>query len=342
MLLSKTIKIKINGTMREYYNNKGYEGKQGDIIEVKVEDLTEGSGERVEVECDYCHNPYFTSYRDYNNGLKSIVHKNCCPNCTTEKMKEVMEIKYGEKNSQRIPEVKEKTKKTNLEKFGTEQPLASKEVREKIKKTNREKYGVDWVLANKDIYNKVKETNKEKYGVENPAQNKEVQEKIKTTNQKKYGRNFYVDTEENREKFGKYIPISKCQEYLSNLYEGKINVFVKGFFLDILLDNNIYCEYDGTGHDIAIRLRNMTEEEFNKKEWQRYHILKREKLKMFKIIQKEREELPSDDILLQMKGIAEDYLLNNEYNWIIFDLNNGIILLKDKTILFDYGDFRKI
>ena len=27
MLLSKTIKIKINGTMREYYNNKGYKGK---------------------------------------------------------------------------------------------------------------------------------------------------------------------------------------------------------------------------------------------------------------------------------------------------------------------------
>ena len=200
MLLSKTIKVKINGKMREYYNSKGYEGKQGDIIEVKVEDLTEGSGEKVEVECDYCHEPYFTSYGNYNKGLKSIVHKNCCPKCANKKMKEIMDIKYGTHHSQQIPEVKEKTKQTNLKKYGTETALSSPQVREKIKETNQERYGVDWVLSNKEIYNKAKETNKEKYGVDNPAKNKEIKEKIKATNQQKYGRNSYVDTEENREK----------------------------------------------------------------------------------------------------------------------------------------------
>ena len=63
---------------------------------------------------------------------------------------------------------------------------------------------------------------------------------------------------------------------------------------------------------------------------------------MFKIIQKEKEELPSDEILIQIKNIAEEYLLNKKYNWIIFDLNNNVIQLKGKEFSFDYGEFRKI
>ena len=76
MLLTKTVKIKWNSRNKKWYVNKNYKyTKMGDEFEVKVEDLTEGSGALVEVKCDCkdCKTPYLKPmmWKDY----KRYVHK---------------------------------------------------------------------------------------------------------------------------------------------------------------------------------------------------------------------------------------------------------------------------
>lgn len=297
MLLSKEITVTINSFTKKYYESKGYFGKVGEKIKIKVEDLTRNSAEKVWVKCDYCNTPYLTEYRNYKNGEESIVHKNCCEKCANKKMEEIMDIKYGTHYSQQIPEVKEKTKETNLERYGVEFHLSNIEIREKIKETNLKKYGREW----------------------------------------------FADNNEFKDNFAKFIPVSKSQQYLGELFGGKINERIDKFFVDILLEQNIYLEYDGSGHDLAVKTGRLSEKEFKRKEQIRYYILKNKGLKQFKIIQRDlNDALPNDDILFKMKEIAIDYLINKNYNWIVFDLNKKIFRVKDKEIEFDYEELRII
>lgn len=297
MLLSEEIIVTINSFTKKYYESKGYFGKVGEKIKIKVEDLTRNSSEKVWVKCDYCNTPYLTEYRNYKNGEESIVHKNCCEKCANKKMEEIMDIKYGTHYSQQIPEVKEKTKETNLERYGVESHLSNIEIREKIKETNLKKYGREW----------------------------------------------FADNNEFKDNFAKFIPVSKSQQYLGELFGGKINERIDKFFVDILLEQNIYLEYDGSGHDLAVKTGRLSEKEFKRKEQIRYYILKNKGLKQFKIIQRDlNDALPNDDILFKMKEIAIDYLINKNYNWIVFDLNKKIFRVKDKEIEFDYEELRII
>ena len=54
-LISKTVKIKWSPRTKKHYEELGYiYTKIGDEFEVKVEDLTKGSNEKVECFCDNC------------------------------------------------------------------------------------------------------------------------------------------------------------------------------------------------------------------------------------------------------------------------------------------------
>lgn len=342
MLISKEVEVVFNNTTYKYYNSLGYKGKSGEKVIIKVSDLKKNSTQKVKVKCDYCGEIYETAYRNYIVGIESEPYKNCCSKCTILKMKEIMLSKYGETSSQRIDFIKEKTQETNLKKYGTKEVLSSKDIRDKIEKTNLKKYGSKSPLSNKEIKEKAKNTLLEKYGVDNVSKNEEIKKKISETNEKRYGVKRIILQDEYVEKFGKYIKSSKCQDYLCALYKGELNVYVKGYFLDILLENNIYCEYDGTGHNWAVKRGIISNEKFKEKELQRYHILKRNGYKLFKIIQNKEEKLPNDDILLKMKDIAKYFLIEENYNWINFDLNKNKIILKDKEIDFDYGIMKKI
>lgn len=84
MLLSKTVKIILNGRNIKYYKNLGYSipqiessestfkrfgeryiSKIGSEIEVKVEDLSDGSNTLVKVKCDCCDKEYEMKYVTY-------------------------------------------------------------------------------------------------------------------------------------------------------------------------------------------------------------------------------------------------------------------------------------
>ena len=116
MLLSKTIKVKVASPNMKYYKSLGYEipfhydnqhrkVSKGEIIEVKVEDLSPKSEELVEVECDYCGEKYLILWRNYLEAMGSPIKKIACKKCKIEKIKESNISQYGVENVSSIPEI---------------------------------------------------------------------------------------------------------------------------------------------------------------------------------------------------------------------------------------------
>lgn len=121
MLISKTAKVQWNPHNRKYYTNLGYHfTKVGDVFEVKVEELLRYSHSLITYECDYCHDLSQRSWGNYITNRGKTVSKDCCDKCRAIKQKEVFLIKYGVTNTQEIPGVKEKMKRTSLERYGVE------------------------------------------------------------------------------------------------------------------------------------------------------------------------------------------------------------------------------
>lgn len=86
--------------------------------------------------------------------------------------KDAMIKKYGSASSLRIPEIREKIKRTNLERYGCENPMSNKEISSKAIKTRKERgYVSPWALGR------------------NPSQIPESKAKIRATNQARYGGN---------------------------------------------------------------------------------------------------------------------------------------------------------
>ena len=139
---------------------------------------------------------------------------------------------------------------------------------------------------------------------------------------------------------------SKQQFYLHNLYGGELNYPIKYYDVDIcLLDEKIAIEYDGSGHELNVKLGRMTQEEFNQKETIRNIIIKKEGYKQIRIISS-KDLLPSDKILLKMLSIAKEYFNTTSHTWVNFDIDNSrIINAENKDIngvFINYGELRKI
>ena len=147
MLISENVKIKWNSRNKKHYVELGYVyTKMGDEFEVKVSDLTSGSNARVDVRCDYCGAIYHPVWYEYCNLKKKMIKKDCCggAECTAQKSKETIQLKYGVDCTRKIPGVDDKIKATNLKKYGCENPFGSRDIISKIKETNLEKYGVEY------------------------------------------------------------------------------------------------------------------------------------------------------------------------------------------------------
>lgn len=267
------------------------------------------------------------------------------------KIKETSFDKYGTSSPMQSETIKEKVQKTCLERYGCTSPLLSPKIQEKIHQSNIEKYGAPFVgLQNPVAREHFKTTMNNKYGAENPSQVQEMLDKsiarMKETNLERYGYEVASKNTEIKQKIrkafaernqdGSLIPASKNQLYLANLYKGQINFPIQYYFLDIYFpQDNIYCEYDGSGHDLSVTLGRISEKEFKQKEQIRYITLKSENLKLFRIIHN-GDKLPPDDVLLWMKNIAYAFLLELHHNWITFDIDNQKILLKGLSMSYKY------
>lgn len=179
----------------------------------------------------------------------------------------------------------------------------------KMMETSIDRYGNKCSLRNEEVQNKSKETNIKNLGVEYPFQNKEILKKCKISTIEKYGSGVLTKN------------ISKQQERLHYLYGGILNFSIFPFTLDIFFEKeNIYLEYDGSGHDMCIKMKRMTKEQFDEKEIKREEFLYGLGYKEFRFESK-LDILPDDKILLEIKERAFDLLLIKNYQKYIYNLD---------------------
>lgn len=396
MLLTKEVEVNLCSRNIKHYQEKGYDGKIGDIITVKVEDLSDGSHVEVDVLCDYCNIKILhMKYKDYKRKMDKS--GTCaCSKCKTIKTQSTNMSKYGVKYVSQREDIKLQIRKTNLQKYGVENPMQSKEVREKAKNTFIKKYGVDNYSQTKECRDKVKATNRIKYGVDNPFQNNEIKEKIRKTNLQKYDVEHPMQLEEVKEKirqtclikygvenpfqdenikqkiantfyerYGVINPLqldsvrkkwaksmyesgkictSNQQLYLHNLYGGELNYPISYYSADICFsDEKIDIEYNGGGHNLCVKTGQVTQGEFNKKEYHRDITIKSEGYKIMTIISS-KDYLPSDEVLLQMLEQARTYFNTTTHTWIEYNIDTSIMRNAENKdgVYFDFGDLRKI
>lgn len=279
--------------------------------------------------------------------------------------------KYGVSNPFEIEDVQDRIKQTCLDKYGVDHYNKTEESKERHKETCLERYGYDNVSKSPEIINKIKETQVErfgsfysqtdeskerfkqtcleKYGVENPFQSEEVKNRIIEFNLETYGMHPMQVESIKQDRIKKMVKTkyrngsmqtSRQQEYLHILYGGKINYPVDRCSLDVaLLDNMIYIEYDGSGHNLSVKFGDINQEDFNRKEMQRKYYLINLGWNEIRIISV-NDNLPQDQVLLDMFEISKIHF--DRHSWIKFDIDNSKIMTSVGEFDYDYGCLRKI
>ena len=258
MILTKSVNVKVITNHIEKYRKLGYECIVGDIIDIKIEDLTLGSNSIITAQCDYCNNKKSVSYKEYNRNKSLGDMYSCSRKCSVSKSIKSNLEKYGVENIFQSEKIKDKIKDINLDKYNVEHYSQTKEYKEKVKTTHLDKYGKYY--RNTDDYKEsYKKTCLDKYGVEHFSKTSEYKEKFKTTSLEKYGVEHYNKTDEynkkckstSMEKYG-VEHHTKSETYHSNTKIGKdinyinyinygISLFKcdKGHTFDIYIDNYI-------------------------------------------------------------------------------------------------------
>ena len=189
MILSKSVKLKINNRQVKYYKNLGYEKiKGGKEIKIKVVDLTQNSNVMIEISCDKCGKKTIQQYNNYNKTTKNQTQNYYCTKCVkSEKTKFTNLEKYGVENVFQSEEIKKKRKDTMIERYDNEHALNVFEFKEKLKQTNNERFGCDYASQNEKIKQKIEETFLHNYGVKTSLIDPTTINKIKATNLEKFG-----------------------------------------------------------------------------------------------------------------------------------------------------------
>lgn len=280
------VKVKWNSKNKAHYSSLGYIWtKKGEEFLVDVQDLTHGSKIYIEIICDYCGEEFLKLYNNYAKG-RLIIQKDACEKCSVIKKEEAILEKY---KTNSIIEI------MNL-KYGQEK---TEQWKQNFIDNNRH------LGFTKESRLKSKQTMLERYGVEHPIQNDLIKNKISHTK--------YVN--------GNQI-LSKQQKYINRFINGEVNYQVDNYFLDIAIpEKKIYIEYDGGGHDLSVKLGNLSEEEFKNREICRTNKLYSLGWRCIRIISK-KDLLPKDKIL-------NDLILNATKK-----LENNIYV---KTIIIDFG-----
>ena len=331
---------------KKWYLEKGYpEVPYLSPLEINSQDISHHSKALIHWKCDYCGEIqeskafiYFTQERD-------IVNKDCCVKCAPLKAQEVYEAKTGYKNSFSQRRYHDTLKEKMKEKYGAEYYLNSEdckqktekylqnhnvsnvmhipEVKENLRKTVQKIYGVDCCFQSEKVKEKIRETNLVKYGFSNANQNPEIKEKNLINHNKGVEKNGTA-------------PISKEQARLCELFGCKPNKLMTYYFLDGYFEKEqIYFEYNGSGHDLPVQIGTMTENEFKAKETRRYYYLKTLGLKEFCVINTKKNKVPvNDEIMLKINDFSFREIKKDTINWVIVDFDNGILKQNSKSGLW--------
>lgn len=183
MILTENLSITISNRNKKYFSEKGYIAENGQIIEVKIEDMPINSHSKLKVLCDECKtSESLVSYNNYTKTIKKYkIYR--CKTCGIKHRKQTFLKKYGFDNPTKCKKISEKISESYNKKTIDER----KAIVEKQKYTTSKKYGVEFVMQSESIKQKSKKTCLEKYGVERYSQTEEYLEKVKNTCLEKYG-----------------------------------------------------------------------------------------------------------------------------------------------------------
>ena len=83
-------------------------------------------------------------------------------------------------------------------------------------------------------------------------------------------------------------------------------------------------------------MKKKTEEQQKQDENKRYFYLKNQGYKQILFVSLTKRKLPSDEIILSLISQAKKYL-NNNHNWIEFNLDENCIRWKENSINYDFN-----
>lgn len=212
MLKEQTIRVKVNSNQYNSLKEKGYIfDRTGDIIFIKIDDLSPTSKQIIECYCDVCQKlctiPYATYYLNIRKHDLYFCDKKCMYKIlpthkhtqeTKDKISSGLKETFSDQN--KFETFQNKKKLTMIERYGAEHATQVPEFREKIytlenidkAKISREKimietYGVSSQFHRPEIRKKCLETIQEKYGVDNIMELDEYKNKVQETTLDKYG-----------------------------------------------------------------------------------------------------------------------------------------------------------
>lgn len=317
MLIDKEVEVTLYQSNIGYYRKMGYgdimpkykdshykwKVKAGSTIKVKVEDLPRYSEVLIKFSCDYCGKDFNKTANNYFSTIEDDlpIKKDACQDCKNIKLQECNVILYGYKT-----------------------PFCDKEINKQCQQIIKDKYGVDNVFQSEEIKEKSRQTCLQKYGVDNSMKSEEIRKKSRNT--------LYSNGT---------APCSKQQIYIYDIVGGVLNYPNKSISIDIaFLEEKIAVEVDASGHNLNVKMGDISQEEFNKKEMKRNYVLFRNGWKIIRIISK-RDYFPSKEIVLQMLGYAKEYL-NNGHHYINFDIDQRLVITSQFAQLYDYGTLKRI
>ena len=123
-----------------------------------------------------------------------------------------------------------------------------------------------------------------------------------------------------------------------------MNFPISRFSADICFVNEkLDIEVDFGGHNLSVKLGQLTQEEFDRKELIRDKVIKSKGYKIIRIKSKS-DLLPSDSILLQMLNDARNYFSTTQHSWCIFDIDKSLLFNAENKngIPYNYGSLRTI
>jgi len=342
MLITKEVEVKWNVNNKDHYVSLGYIfTKINDTFIANVDDLSKGSHKKICYSCDYCGREFEKEFKQLINGRK-VIKKDSCAKCQPYKTQDVLMIECGVNNKTKLPETLNKMKSTMLDRYGVEHNMQMESCREKAKLTWIENYGVDNPTKNKDIHDLAMRTYVDRYG-ENPHKNPIIVARINATNQRKYGCDWQLQSPEviakSRRTFYKNgtTPTSRQQKYIHELLGGQLNFPVSNCNLDVAYpQNNIYIEFNGSGHSLSVKLGDISQKQFNTKEIKRYLYLKSKGWKCI-CIESSCDYLPSDEVIVDEFNKAGEWFKSNDRGHYHYNVEIG-----NKIDDINHGKLRRI
>lgn len=215
MIIQKTIKMKVNGTMVKKYREMGYDVKQHDFIDLPIEKLSKYSHQYILCACDECGEEKQVKYNNYCKYIeKDPNNKYTCKKCNYEKRKNTCKEKYGVENVSQSEKIKKKKVKT-MKENGTDHGFRTK----KYKNTMLKEYGAENPSQNEDIKKKKESTCLKNYYVKSPSQSSKIRERMENTCLKNYGVKVPFQSEQIKEKVKKSNLEKYGVEYISQVPE---------------------------------------------------------------------------------------------------------------------------